>query len=176
MKIPTVPWMPPEETEFLTEKLKESFCYLEYGAGGSTVLAAKIGVKCIYSVESNNKFLSEIKKIVNFTPIYVYIGPTKGLGYPKDETKRDNWPEYTKKPWEIMVCAPDLILIDGRFRTSCLLYSLSKAEPGTTILMDDFRKRHHYHVVEPDYLVGRMGVFIVKNQELPENTYWFDPR
>lgn len=174
MKIPTVPWMPPEETALLTEKLKQSECYLEYGAGGSTVLASNIGVKNIYSVESNRKFLNEIAKIANFIPIYVDIGPTKGLGYPLDESNKANWPQYTTKPWEL--CSPDLILIDGRFRTSCLLHSLGYAAPGTTILMDDYRKRHHYHVVEPDDVVGRMGVFIVKDQQIPENAYLFDPR
>jgi len=168
--------MPEEETALLTEMLKSSTTYLEYGAGGSTVLAHKMGVKNIYSVESNKRFLNGIINIAKFTSVYVDIGPTKGLGYPLDESKKESWPDYTTKVWKIMKESPDLILIDGRFRVSCLLHSMKSAKNGTIILMDDYRKRQHYHVIDPVKVVGRMGVFIVKNQELPDNTYFYDPR
>jgi len=40
--------------------LTASQCYLEYGSGGSTRLAASLDVPIIYSVESDQAFLNAV--------------------------------------------------------------------------------------------------------------------
>ena len=80
---------------------------------------------------------------------------------------RDFW-TYSISPWkqarELNV-VPDTILIDGRFRVACFLYSLLRARVGATIIFDDYFDRPHYFVVERFFNVeeksGRAGVFRV---------------
>jgi hypothetical protein len=79
-------------------------------------------------------------------------------------------------PWEYAnqkSLKPDLILVDGRFRVACFLYSLLCAETNTTILFDDYTERPEYFIVEKfcklDHTVGRMGFFkVVKDYTIPE--------
>jgi len=59
----------------------------------------------------------------------------------------------------------DVILIDGRFRVSCFLYSLINAKKDSIIIFDDYLNRPWYHIVEdviPLYdKCGRQAVFKV---------------
>ena len=79
-----------------------------------------------------------------------------------------------------------MILIDGRFRVACFLYSLINAKEGSIIIFDDYTDRAHYHVVEEVIEVyencGRQAIFKapkVLNKQLAEEllnnfTYVFD--
>lgn len=173
-EIPRRPHMEPAGLELLTERLSSSTCFLEYGAGGSTVLAAEMGVPKIYSVESDRSFLFAVKEAVaEVAPAtqlfdqYVDIGPTVEWGNPRDSSKAAKWPLYSSSIWSEIIAKcedePDLVLIDGRFRVASFLATLIFGRPGTTILFDDYLDRPHYHVVEK-YLrpvggAGRMAEF-----------------
>ena len=59
---------------------------------------------------------------------------------------------------------PDLILVDGRFRSACFLTSCIKTTLPIRILFDDYVKREHYHFVEnivtpSEVIADRMAVF-----------------
>lgn len=181
--IAEVPHMEEAGLGVLKDRLRESKCFLEYGAGGSTVLAAKLGLNAIYSVESDQCFLAAVKGAVAATESdvslidhYVDIGPTVEWGNPKDSTKAANWPLYASSIWNRILAEksvqPDLVLIDGRFRVACFLATLHFAKPGTTILFDDYLDRPHYHVVEkylkPVSRFGRMAEFRTVNAPPPE--------
>ena len=60
---------------------------------------------------------------------------------------------------------PELVLIDGRFRVACFLFSLINGSPGTKIIFDDYVNRPHYHVVEefikPIETCGIQALFII---------------
>ena len=64
------------------------------------------------------------------------------------------WPKfhtYPMVPWDLARArglAPDLVLVDGRFRAACFLASLLFARPGAVILFDDYVDRPFYHTVE----------------------------
>jgi len=47
--------MPPEEVDFFKEQIAHSRAYVEFGSGGSTVLASSLGVSTI-SVESDGHY------------------------------------------------------------------------------------------------------------------------
>ena len=49
--------------------------------------------------------------------------------------------------WQKQI-APDLVLIDGRFRVFCFLTSVNLAPVGTKILFDDYTNRPFFHVAE----------------------------
>ena len=69
-----------------------------------------------------------------------------------------------------------MIIIDGRFRVVCFLYSLINAKINSIIIFDDYNNRSYYHIIEevvPIYKIcGRQAVFRVPNninRSLAEN-------
>ena len=153
--------------------------YLEYGSGGSTLSAQSLGAKHIISVDSSKEWHQAIKKDLNgcsnIDLIYCDIGAVGHWGKPINNNGIKNYHAYIVFPWQVAQeknIDIDLILIDGRFRVACFLYSLICAQPGTTILFDDYTFRPRYHVVEEFCTKlknhGRMAEFRVeKNFDLP---------
>src|SRR5690606_38566989 len=112
------------------------------------LLAAELGVRTIYSVETDNAYLEGIKSwfrehktTSKFFPILADIGPTAKWGKPTDRSQVENWPNYASLPWKLASenqHLPDLVLIDGRFRVASFLMSLLCAPAQKTILFDDY--------------------------------------
>ena len=77
---------------------------------------------------------------------------------------------------------PDLIFIDGRFRVACFLTALKKIKRRTTVMIDDYRSRIHYHLcskISKPIMIGRMAVFELtpnKNHEDYLKSVELDPR
>ncbi|MGI0013911.1 MAG: hypothetical protein ACREBU_10795 [Nitrososphaera sp.] len=147
--------------------------YLEYGSGGSTVLAARNGVKDIISVDSDLGWLDAVKRESagtrsNVHLVHCDVGPTKEWGMPTDKSLAERFHRYPIAPWdaaEKLAAIPQMIFIDGRFRVACFLYSLLQGRVETPILFDDYRERSYYHVVEEfcdvQQMHGRMAEFAV---------------
>jgi hypothetical protein len=175
IEIPEIPHMSNDAINYLTLKFKSVNTYLEYGAGGSTVLAAKIGVDYCYSVESDPVFAEAVReKISIYSDVQVRfvlpdIGPVGEWGYPKDSSQCHKWHNYALYVWEIIRKnnrIPELILIDGRFRISCFLISLINSPPETAIVFDDYASRDaRYSIVEsiikPEVMMGDSAIFRV---------------
>ncbi|CAP43358.1 O-linked N-acetylglucosamine transferase family protein [Bordetella petrii] len=175
--VPSVPHMEPEGRALLMERLESARVFLEYGSGGSSVLASRTGIRRIYSVDSDQAFLQAVSNKIRasgagdnkYTPLYADIGPTGSWGHPQSNEKAVLWPRYVGLPWNVMLDqqeAPDLILIDGRFRVASFLISALLAPAGCVILFDDYFDRPAYHVVEkflkPRRVAGRMAEFVVE--------------
>lgn len=193
--IPDYPSMDREGLALFEERLAQSTCFLEFGAGGSTILAAKKGVKIIYSVESDlnwaNATRLKAEKLNTKTQIvlhHVDIGKTKEWGWPADDLAKNRWPSYSQSIFTKLfkeAAKPDLILVDGRFRVACFLTSLAYSLPGTRILFDNYYDRPNYHVVErflkPASRSGRMAEFVVESPETSDfifseiNKFIYDP-
>lgn len=171
IRVPAVPEMPHMDAEalaFFEERLRVTQCLLEYGAGGSTRLAARRGVPRILSVESDPAFGQAVaaaqrqepgeRAFELFTPD---LGPTGAWGFPTDPTTCQRWPLYATRPWERLArrqWVPDLILVDGRFRVACFLASLLQARPGAVILFDDYAsRRKQYGAAERHLPISRMA-------------------
>lgn len=155
--LPTAPRMPEQAIERLRQLLKKSSCYLEYGAGGSTVLANSLGVPVSISVESDSAWLDVLRREMAVTPpaerifLHADIGPTGEWGHPFSEDMWRSWHNYPLLGWKecrARFLSPDLVLIDGRFRMACFYATLIFARAGTTILFDDYVDRAFYHDVE----------------------------
>jgi hypothetical protein len=166
--------------------LRDCKFYLEYGSGGSTVLAARLKKRFI-SVETDPYYLKSVhKKIGKLAPdqrlLYADVGLTGPWGTPlwRRLTPRRvaRWTGCLEAPWHLVEPKerPDLILIDGRFRvaatlTCCLHLGDSS---GAHILVDDYGDYPNYHVIEQyatlTATVGRMAIFqpapSVSNQAL----------
>ena len=166
-----VPQMGAKGLRAFRSLVEKSASYLEYGCGGSTVLAANSGVEMIFSVETDGAWAAKVRlaladKKVDLNLTHCDVGKVGAWGRPIDSSEFKNYHRYAIVPWEAAQrgkSVPDLVLVDGRFRVASFLYSLLRAEPGTTILFDDYAERKHYHIVEDfcamSNLEGRMAVF-----------------
>lgn len=168
--VPPLPHMDSESIKFLTAALEKCQTFLEYGSGGSTLLAFESNVPRIISVDSDEKWIRKVKRKIrsleSSTRIEFYhasIGQVTGWGTPVSVV--DGKIRYAEIPWtlDIQAEAPLLILIDGRFRVVSFLVSLLSAPFGTVIIFDDYCDRIDYWTVEkvitPTQVVGRSAVF-----------------
>jgi hypothetical protein len=163
----------PQAVGALTAALKTSSCYLEYGIGGSTVLAADVAVPSLLGVESDRSWMALVQLALDRKSYhgaqlhYVDIGPTGAWGHPVSDSGWRNYHRYPLGIWAALTqeTKPDLVLIDGRFRVACALATLMFADAGTKVLFDDYASRQAYHVVEefvqPIALHGEMMEFVV---------------
>lgn len=184
LEVPSQPAMPVDQMQYLQGKLANSKCFLEYGAGGSTRLAARMGVGQIFSVESDVKFSKKVIesaladnpdcRLVMKTP---NIGATGAFGAPVDTSAFYRWPGYALNIWDDIRAAgqsPDLVLIDGRFRVACFAACMIFCEENVEILFDDYTGRTKQYGVagqlcKPTRIEGNMAVFHVPpNRSFPE--------
>lgn len=177
--VPVEPWFDSAETtKFFLDRLAASTRYLEFGTGGSTYTAAKLGVDFI-AVDSDKYFLRSVRRKIQKDGLarpsgqtfrHADIGPTGPWGRPIGDVtpqRRQLFSLYSDPPAESFVdnVFPDLVLVDGRFRVACALKAirLLKDHSSWTLLVDDYIGRPDYHVIaefaQLDRCVGRMGVF-----------------
>ena len=81
--------------------------------------------------------------------------------------------------------SPDIILIDGRFRSACFIACAFSIRKVTTILFDDFVERRYKEITaaisEPSALIGRMAIFELEPGEYSNSQFmeavpaFFDP-
>jgi hypothetical protein len=183
MRVPDRPWFDPDGTRLFETLLQRSQLYMEYGSGGSTVLAAHLG-KDFVSVESDLRFSKAVTDRIatgewSGHVVAVDIGRTGAWGAPlftrPSEKRLHAWRQYVVAPWRQLPSGstPDLVLIDGRFRIACALYSLMQMQgrEDATILFDDYGDRRNYHVVANfarlERMAGRMAVFHPRNDVAP---------
>ncbi len=163
--------MPRAEAAALRAAYAEARVVLEYGSGGSTLVAAKGAGRVVFSVESDPAWAAMMGDWfasnppagkVNLHP--VDIGPTKDWGRPADASGAAHWPDYAFSVWEREDFRhPDVVLIDGRFRVACFVATAIGIRRPVTVLFDDYARRAPYHRVEriaaPAGRVGRMALF-----------------
>lgn len=167
------PAMRPRELALVTALMSRARHMLEFGAGGSTTLALKLGVSRIVAVESDASWIERLKADEaaaraitegRLRLLHADIGATVALGAPADRAARERWPDYASLPWaHVDQDALDLVLIDGRFRVACIMQAVLHVRPQTLIAVHDFWNRPAYHAVLP-YLDPvarreRLGVF-----------------
>lgn len=178
------------EADLVTRLYAESSAILEYGSGGSTLLAAKLG-KPVMTVESDKAWADRMAETLAPFPTaavhYVDIGVTKAWGFPETAAAAGRFHQYALSVWDRPgLVTPDLVLIDGRFRAACLAATMLRATGPITVLFDDYQRRRYYHRVEAlatlEHMVGRMAVFTVTPGPIPPDMLtevigWFaDPR
>lgn len=180
-----------KEREFVTQHYQNAETILEYGSGGSTVLAAGLGRR-VFSVESDRDWADRLAAHVATLSDRVQvhwadIGPTGAWGVPMKPREFRKFHAYALSVWDRPdFVQPDLVLIDGRFRAACLVTVMLRTSKPVTVLFDDYAKRRYYHGVErlarKEELVGRMARFTVTPGAIPldmttQAIGWFtDPR
>lgn len=164
------------EAEFVARYYSEAENILEYGSGGSTILAAKLG-KHVIGVESDRLWAERLgtclTEISDKAQVHhVDIGPTKRWGIPKQASFFRSFHLYATSVWDRPdLGEPDLVLIDGRYRASCLATVMLRTKHPVTVLFDDYVGRRYYQAVEflarKEEVVGRMARFTVTPGQMP---------
>jgi hypothetical protein len=177
--VPIAPMLERETAEFLRCMLMKSRLYVEFGSGGSTLLADSLGVRTI-SVEGDRHYAAAVRKGLTGSTVTLLtpsIGITAPWGYPlfrrPTKRRRERWRRYVEAPFDGE--APDLILVDGRFRVACSLEAArhaNKAATRATLIFEDYSSRPQYKVVERHLgmprMIGRAAVFEIGDQMVPE--------
>ena len=120
--------------------------YLEFGVGGSTLLAIRSGLESVVAVDSDPDWVAatlrnpEIDAAVRGGRAdirHADIGPVTQWGYSGGSEHVENWPTYIATAWDAWSQRnemPDLVFVDGRFRVACCLsvILLAAADPELT--------------------------------------------
>lgn len=172
---------PPEEAEALRRAYATARVVLEYGSGGSTLVAAGQSGTRVTAVESDAAWAEMMRDWFVHNPpagevevIHADIGPTKEWGYPRDNRGWRRYAEYPLGVWAREdLPHPDVVLVDGRFRTGCVLATAFNISRPVTLLLDDYKTREHYHEIE-DFvgkptLIGRLAVFDITPAPVPSD-------
>ncbi|MET4130078.1 hypothetical protein [Roseovarius sp. MBR-6] len=165
--------LPEAEAAHLRAAYEDASAILEYGSGGSTVMASEMPGKRVWSVESDEAWAAMMRGWLKANPpapgttvevIWADIGPTEDWGHPADKSGYLRYARYPLGIWERTDVTPDLVLVDGRFRTGCALAAALHAKGPLRLLFDDYAPRRHYHRIEefigaPRRMIGRMAEF-----------------
>lgn len=140
---------PSEVAAWVTSHYETADVILEYGSGGSTVLAAGMTGKTVFAVENAKDWYQSMQAWFAQNPpvsdVRLHrqnVGATKAWGFPVDESKWRNYPAYPLSVWQRDdFVHPDVVLIDGRFRAACFLATLFSIRKPVTVLFDDYVPR-----------------------------------
>jgi len=160
------PWLNYRAIRWLDSYLKPGMRVFEYGSGGSTVFFAQ-RVKQIFSVEHSLQWyqvVAETLKELKMSNVIYVLKESEHVEREGDcsdphfyasgfENKFDrmSFAEYVKAIDNYPDGFFDLVLIDGRARTSCIKHALSKIKNNGIIVLDD-SNRERYRVAQKQYL------------------------
>lgn len=168
---------------------------LEYGSGGSSVLALKANVNNqLYSCETDSLWLARLSSFLTkeglsgrFHPLHCDVGPTKEWGYPDFDLAAFTHARGTQflmaawKPWIMFrdqKIDPEFVLIDGRWRVPSFLAAVINCQAPIKILFDDYLERKQYHVVEsiqaPSRMIGRAALFEIEPNNISTREFLAD--
>lgn len=170
----SAPHLPKAALARLTKAYEDATIILEYGSGGSTELAAALPGKYVMSVESDADWARNLREKIHgsrprsYVAVHhVDIGKTGEWGRALTDRDWRNFHRYPNDIWDQSFFRhPEVVLIDGRFRTACLVTILLRATKPVTVLFDDYTDRPKYRAVEriikPICLHDRMAEFEVQ--------------
>lgn len=170
---------PKAEADWLRDAYTRASSILEYGSGGSTVMASEMPGKTVLAVESDPDWVGMMQAWFDdhpalSTPLmhHADIGKTGEWGMPDGDKRWRAFPKYPLEVWDLDgFVDPDVVLVDGRFRVGCLLACLYRTQKPLELYFDDYVGRAPYHVVEsfikPTEIRGRMARFDLTPTSLP---------
>jgi hypothetical protein len=183
--------MTPEERALFERTVAGRRRYAEFGSGGSTPLALKLGVGTLVSVESDPTWARAVRAVPlvaraiaegRASVLHADIGTVGAWGAPASREPTRLWPRYVAAMWHEWArrgAFPDAVLVDGRFRVACCLSValLHAARPGSeppvVMLRDYSDRRPGYAVVLEAFRVreqaGELCVMVPRENVAPES-------
>lgn len=153
--------------------LRTSKKYLEFGMGGSTLLAFKtLSIEKIVSVEHNFDWF---KNISNFDGINNQIGKRIFLNFINLGKLKNNYPLkeninnfsiYSNQIFQKYENDYDFVFIDGIFRVASALQTILNCQNDVKIMLHDMNYNLKYHILykylEVVYSIDTMVLFCIK--------------
>lgn len=143
------PWWAEGTFQFVKNRLDKNSIVFEWGSGSSTECIAKT---CnIISIENDAEWYKKLKsKNIKNVDLRLITdsGPSNNnpddpYGYTSN-SKYFNKLDFTKYVKEIDKFEKfDLVIIDGRARTSCIAHAINHIEIGGMLLLDDYWREHY---------------------------------
>lgn len=148
-----IPWLTNSSVKFLDHFVKPGNLIFEFGSGSSTCYFLNKKAKVIsveHDLEWYNKVLEKIESLDNKDIVYKLIEPVK-KEYSKynllsDKDKRFIGYDYFDYSSSILFYdneSFDVVLIDGRVRSKCVLNSISKVKKGGILIIDNAERKEY---------------------------------
>jgi hypothetical protein len=146
------PWIVRGAIDWMKTYLDKNMAVFEWGSGGSTVFMS-LRTKQVISIEHNYEWFLK-------TNLYLKLNGLSNCQYRFVEAENGNNPNYAstdknylkhnfKKYCEMIDTFPnnhfDLVFIDGRARSSCIVQAKNKVKVGGYILLDN-SEREEYQI------------------------------
>lgn len=164
--------MSEEERALLRSFLLAADCYLEFGAGASTLTALGY-CKIVTTVDSSPTWVRYVSQVASSQPhcalraIHADVGQVMDYGDPVVVTKNTGR-VYSSAADEFIPDA-NFVLIDGRFRVACFAKLAMLGFRGP-IAVHDYPNRSWYHIIENLGVriaqAGTLSVFLVTHGDL----------
>lgn len=169
-----------KENVYFLKLLKKSKLYFEYGSGNSTLVAKELKVN-FYSVDSDKSFYIHLKKKIKKNYFlrdlgFVYYYSIPIFFWIRKFFLKAKAKKYAGDVLEILrlrKLSPDLILVDGRYRVLCALYLYNFFKINKKrfiIVIDDYKERTEYKVLEKFFVIKKIGRFGVAQAIKKKNT------
>jgi hypothetical protein len=154
-----IPWLVFSCIQFLEKWLKKEMLVFEYGSGGSTLFFAE-KTASVFSVEHDQSWYYNAKKAMEHSGLlniqYSLFEPETDVHFdskdPGDPTHYiSGFDEYKKKQFEKYAKAIDsfpdehfdLVVVDGRVRSSCILHAIKKVKINGALLVDNADRKQY---------------------------------
>jgi precorrin-6B methylase 2 len=148
-----IPWITFGCIDYIRKNIQPAMMVFEYGSGGSTLFWSS-RVKKVVSIEHDrewyNRLSAELKKkgISNVEYQLVEASPLPAhqrVDYANPQHYASADPAYAGKSFEAYVKTIDkfadeyfdVIVVDGRARTSCILHAIPKLKKGGMLVVDN---------------------------------------
>lgn len=143
-----LPWMNYRVINFiLRENLIAGKRLFEYGSGSSTQFWYELGASFIVSIEHDENFYNTCRKKLIGEFDYRFIPPILNDGtestYTSEIHKGYDFSNYVKSINDFDDDYFDIIVIDGRARSSCLKESVKKLKSGGIIIFDNAERKRY---------------------------------
>ena len=136
---PDKPWLCRGTIKFCEREFAGSMTGVEFGSGRSTAWFAR-RVGHLTSVEHDSGWHARVTETLQGEGLTNIDYRLVRLDHPEDEPERseyDSLPAYVAVLNDFEDESLDLVVVDGHYRTTCILESLQKLKSGGLLLVDD---------------------------------------
>ncbi|MDX1937822.1 MAG: hypothetical protein SFU21_11940 [Flavihumibacter sp.] len=150
------PWLTFDAIDFLKKTIKKDNAVFEFGGGGSTLFFLD-HAKEVVTVEHDGAWFSDLVKIIGNNHYWkgTFIEPeaTERHGnpaivndYASDDTgfKKFSFKKYATAIDSYNDNYFDIVLVDGRARTSCIAHAINKIKQGGLLIVDNAERQYYF--------------------------------
>jgi len=146
------PWMTRESINYIYNYINcsnntDTLKLLEYGCGSSTAYFLSLGLK-VSSIEHNKIWLDDLKSKLDDTYLnnwYPYLISNQSEGN-YEGSDGEFYDDYVNKINDLNNF--DIIIIDGRCRSQCIINSINKLNKGGLFIVDNAERKKYNNAIK----------------------------